>query len=160
MKTKNSRTPNSNLAFMEFNTTFLEVAETFAPLKQIKKEDSQPKWYNKKLKNSRTKRNRLHMQSKLDKTNNSLQKFKLCRRALEFEVKQTKRKFYLNKCRACIGNSRQTHKLLDDLTGKFKSGTSISMLSFCFVDNVVNPTQEQMQTFSIVILQKIGKKNK
>ena len=90
----------------------------------------------------RFKRNRLHRQWKIDKTNNSLEKFKLCRRVLEFEIKQTERKFYLYKYRARTGNSRQTYELLNDLKAKFKSGTSIPMLSYCLFDNII-PTQEE-----------------
>ena len=50
---------------------------------------------------------------------------------LEKEIKTTKTQFYHNKFEKCIGNSRQTYKLLNELKGKTNPSETFPILASC-----------------------------
>ena len=60
-----------------------------------------------------------------------LAKFKLLRSQFEKEVKQSKKEFYWNKFKNCIRDSRQTYKLLNDISGKNIKSNKIPPLKSC-----------------------------
>ena len=101
-----------------------------------------PLWFNKRLKNLRSKRNEAHSKWKSEKENtNLLEQFRNRRHLFEQEIKMAKRSFYLNKFKSCLGNSRQTFKLLNELKGKSSNSTNKPLLSSGF-NNKNEPTDE------------------
>ena len=98
-----------------------------------------PKWYDNKLKNLRNKRNKAHRNWKRDKNNHvKLTHFQELRKNFENSVTKAKKQFYWNKFKSCIGDSRQTYKLLNDISGKTKSKTNIP-----FLDNMAKCTDSE-----------------
>ena len=107
-----------------------------------------PLWFNKRLKNLRSKRNEAHSKWKREKENrNLLEQFRNRRHLLEKEIKMAKRS-YLNKFISCLGNSRQAFKLLNELKGKSSNSTNIRLLSSSF-NNKVEPSDEYNANLSI-----------
>ena len=88
----------------------------FAPLKTKKNlVTKQPAWYTNKLKKLRTKRNNAHKKWKLNQNNYQLlQTFRSLRDRFEKEIKLSKKNYYWNKFKNCIGDSRQTYKILNE----------------------------------------------
>ena len=128
-------------AFAEFENVFEEVLELFAPKVDVTKNTMprKPKWYDNKLKNLRTKRNKAHRNWKRDKNNQvKLTHFQELRKNFENSVTKAKKQFYWNKFKSCIGDSRQTYKLLNDISGKTKSKTNIP-----FLDNMAKCTDSE-----------------
>ena len=57
-----------------------------------------------------------------------LSHFKDLRNKFEDTVKRTKKQFYWNKFKSCIGDSRQIYKLLNEISGENKTKTDIPFL--------------------------------
>ena len=81
------------------------------------------KWFKNALKNLRAKRNKAHLNWKQHKTTSSFEWFKFLRD--KFEESLT----------ACVGDSRQTYKLLNDLSGKSVTDRRIPLHDSCKRDN-------------------------
>ena len=129
-------------AFSEFSRLFREVTDSFAPMRNAKKKSKMPLWFNKRLKNLRSKRDEAHSKWKREKENtNLLEQFRNRRQLLEQEIKMAKRSFYLNKFNSGLGKSRKTFKLLNELKGKSSNSTNIPLLSSSF-NNKIEPTDE------------------
>ena len=129
-------------AFSEFSWLFREVTDSFAPIRNAKKKSKMPLWFNKRLKNLRSKRDEAHSKWKREKENtNLLEQFRNRRHLLEQEIKMAKRFFYLKKFNSGLGNSRKTFKLLNELKGKSLNSTNIPLLSSSF-NNKIEPTDE------------------
>ena len=81
-------------AFSDFSRLFREVTDFFAPIRNAKKKSKMPLWFNKRLKNLRSKRNEAHSKWKREKENtNLLEQFRNRRHLLEKEIKMAKRSF-------------------------------------------------------------------
>ena len=65
------------------------------------------------------------------------------RKKFEQAVKMNKRKFYWNKFKNCIGDSRQTYKLLNELNEKSISRFKVPILESCQKLND-NPTEKDV----------------
>ena len=107
------------------------MLKLFAPKVDVTKSNipKKPKWYDNKLKNLRTKRNKAHRNWKCNKSDpTKLARFQELRKNFENSVTKSKKQFYWNKFKSCIGDSRQTYKLLNDISGKTKSKTSVPFL--------------------------------
>ena len=120
-------------SFNSFSAAFNKITTYFAPMRINRKPEFQkPKWFNNTLKNLRTKRNRAHRLWKSNPINHLiLENFKNLRSKLEKEIKSAKRKYYNKKFTACIGDSRQTYKLLNDLSEKNTKDASVPVLESC-----------------------------
>ena len=120
-------------SFNSFPAAFNKITTYLAPMRINRKPEFQkPKWFNNTLKNLRTKRNRAHRLWKSNLINQILlENFKNLRSKLEKEIKSAKRKYYNKKFTACIGDSRQTYKLLNDLSGKNTKDGSVPVLESC-----------------------------
>ena len=102
------------------------------------------------MKNLRTKRNRAHRSWKCQPNNsNLLENFKNLRFKLEKEIKGAKRKFYRNKFSACIGDSKQTYKLLNDLSGKNIYDANVPILESCQQHSVTPSTFDVAERFNV-----------
>ena len=120
-------------SFNSFSAAFNKITTYFAPMRINRKPEFQkPKWFNNTLKNLRTKRNRAHRLWKSNPINQILlENFKNLRSKLEKELNRRKKKYYIKKFTACIGDSRQTYKLLNDLSGKNTKDASVPVLESC-----------------------------
>ena len=58
-------------------------------------------------------------------------KFKLLRNKFEKNVKKAKKEFYRTKFESCIGDSRQTYKLLNDIKGTNRKNAQVPALNTC-----------------------------
>ena len=109
------------------------MTEDFAPLKSVDNKQKVPKWFDNRLKNLRQKRNHDYYKYKGNKNNNDLlKKIKECRLRLEKQLKLRKKQFYLNSFQKCLGNSRQTFKLLNELKGKSYKSQNFPILCSCY----------------------------
>ena len=70
-----------------------------------------------------------------------LKKFRELRDNFELAVKKSKKKFYWDKFKACIGDSRQTYKLLNDLRGSSSDAQTVPALTSC-LQRQSEPTAE------------------
>ena len=98
-------------AFAKFENVFEEVLKLFAPKVDVTKSNipKKPKWYDNKLKNLRTKRNKAHRNWKCNKSDpTKLARFQELRKNFENSVTKSKKQFYWNKFKSCIGDSWQT----------------------------------------------------
>ena len=68
-----------------------------------------------------------------------------------------KKSFYMNKFNSCLGNSRQTLKLRNELKGKFSNSTNIPLLRSSF-NNKTEPTDEDNENLSKKFFATIGYK--
>ena len=128
--------PDVDKAFQIFHDTFDSTLLEFAPLKSAKK--TTPAWFDNKLKNLRSKRNKAYKAWKSDTTNESLKvKFQEIRKVFEGSVKKSNKNLYWKKFNSCIGDSRQIYKLINDLNGKVKAKENIPPL-----DNIVNENNQ------------------
>ena len=119
-------------AFSTFKQLFLKVTEDFAPLKSVDNKQKVPKWFDNRLKNLRQKRNHAYYKYKENKNDDLLKKFKECRMRLEKQLKLRKKQFHLNSFQKCLGNSRQTFKLLNELKGKSYKSQNFPILGSCY----------------------------
>ena len=110
---------NTNELFNKFNNLFLEITNKYAPLKCLDDKKSKvPKWFTNTLKNLRLKKNKAHRSMKQNPhSNEAAKKFKVLRDKFGKSVKKAKKDFYKQKFESCIGDSRQTYKLLNDIKG-------------------------------------------
>ena len=69
-----------------------------------------------------------------------LNKFKDIRMRLEKSIKKAKKAYYKKKFENCIGDSRQTFNLLNELNGKTLINTTIPKLDSCFLSSDSNPS--------------------
>ena len=137
----------ANSCFSAFHHIFLTVTEQYAPLKRITphNRNSTPKWFDNKIKNMRTQRNLIHRKWKADKSNGSLsKKFTDIRLQLEKSIKTAKKVYYRNMFEKCIGDSRQTFKLLNELSGKHLVNNAVPKLSSCMSDTAPNSSNFQV----------------
>ena len=81
-----------------------------------------------------------------------MENFKNLRFKLEKEIKVAKRKFYRNKFSACIGDSRQTYKLLNDLSGKNIYDANVPILESCQQHSVTPSTFDVAERFNVFFL--------
>ena len=109
-----------NGSFEIFKKHFENCLYIYAPMKQFNIVPKNcPKWFDNRLKNLRVRGNRAFQIWKSNKNDtDELQKLKSLRSQFEDETKGAKRKFYLNKFNSCIGDSRQTYELLNEINGK------------------------------------------
>ena len=120
-----------NEAFDIFNEHFLEVINVYAPMTISKTKSKCPQWFCNKLKNLKTKRTKAHRKWKENQCEPPLAAFTKARDNLKKEIITTKKQFYHNNFDKCIGNSRQTYKLLNELKGKTNASETIPILSSC-----------------------------
>ena len=120
---------NAEAAFNQFQKIFRQVTDEFAPLRTFKIESNKnPKWVSNEIKNLRTHKNKAHRKWKSTRNINHLNYFKRLRAKFENLVKNAKKEFYANRFESCIGDSRQTYKLLNDLSGKSQVSRNIPIL--------------------------------
>ena len=82
------------------------------------------------MKNLRSKRNAAHRKFKAEKTNTELKnKFINSRKIFEAALIQSKKTYYYDKFKSCIGNGRQTYKLLNELKGKSNERSKFPILT-------------------------------
>ena len=132
------RSSNSvNSCFISFTDIFEEVLNVFAPLKTCTNKNKEtPTWYNNKLKSLRNKRNKAHKNWKMNPHNSDdLKVFKDMRNTFQKAVETTKKQFYLNKFKSCVGDSRQTYKLLNEIKGEQKNANSVPYLDVLQADD-------------------------
>ena len=137
----------ANSCFSAFHHIFLTVTEQYAPLKRIipHNRNSTPKWFDNKIKNIRTQRNLIHRKWKADKSNGSLRKkFTDIILQLEKSIKTAKKVYYRNMFEKGIGDSRQTFKLLNELSGKHLVNNAVPKLSSCLSDTAPNSSNLQV----------------
>ena len=104
----------------------------FSPLREPKVRKEKPLWFSNTLKNLRTKRNLAHKRWKQNPHEPSfLSRFKKLRTKFEQAVKTSKKQYYWNKFKSCIGDSRQTYKLLNELNGNNKTQLHVPLLQTC-----------------------------
>ena len=132
-------------AFDSFQSIFEKVLNRYAPITKINpSKKPHPPWFNNELKNLRSKRNKAHRNWKKNTENSILlNTFTNLRKKFEQAVKMNKRKFYWNKLKNCIGDSRQTYKLLNELNGKSISRFTVPILESCQKLND-NPTEKDV----------------
>ena len=119
-----------NRSFEIFKKHFENCLNLYAPMKQFNIVPKNcPKWFDNRLKNVRVRRHRAFQNWRSNKNDTEkLQKFKSLRSQFEDETKGAKRKFFLNKFNSCIGDSRQTYKLLNEINGKKVTNNTIPCL--------------------------------
>ena len=83
------------------------------------------------------------METKIRKTKNTFKKIREIRGNFEQAVRKSKKKLYLDKFQACIGDSRQTYKLLNDLRGSICDAQIVPALTSCF-QRQSEPTAEDI----------------
>ena len=128
-KTTMLNAKNAEAAFNQFQKIFRQVTDEFAPLRTFKIESNKnPKWVSNEIKNLRTHKNKAHRKWKSTRNINHLNYFKRLRAKFENLVKNAKKEFYANRFESCIGDSRQTYKLLNDLSGKSQVSRNIPIL--------------------------------
>ena len=82
--------------------------------------------------------------------NKAANKFKLLRDKFEKSVKKAKKDFYRQKFESCIGDSRQTYKLLNDIKGSTRKSSKVPALNSCnarFSDPSSTDIAEEFNTF-------------
>ena len=133
--------PDASIAFDVFNKAFLSVVNVYAPMTQsTNKYKNLPNWFNNKLKNLRTKRNKAHEDWMKDKSNFSAkEKFKDARLQFEKNFRLTKAMYYKNKFTSFKRDKRQIYNMLNELTGKKNESKKIPILESCR-NNVENPS--------------------
>ena len=124
---------NDNIddAYEEFYKCLFESVELFAPIrnKTLKTKSNAP-WFNKKVKISISKRNRLYKVWKYDKLNTKKKEaFIQERHKVEKLIRVTKNEYYYSRFKKCIGDSRQIFKVLNEVTGKSTKRSRITNLS-------------------------------
>ena len=126
-----------NSCFNSFTDIFEKVLNVFAPLKTCTNKNKEtPPWYDNKLKSLRNKRNKAHKNWKLNPHNSDyLKVFKDLRNTFQKTLETTKKQFYLNKFKSCVGDSRKTYKLLNEIKGEQKSANSVPYLDVLQADN-------------------------
>ena len=126
-----------NSCFNSFTDIFEKVLNVFAPLKTCtNKNQETPPWYDNKLKSLRNKRNKAHKNWKMNPHNSDyLKVFKDLRNTFQKTLETTKKQFYLNKFKSCVGDSRQTYKLLNEIKAEQKNASSVPYLDVLQVDN-------------------------
>ena len=126
-----------NNSFNCFADIFEEVLNSFAPLKTcVNKNKETPPWYNNKLKSLRNKRNKAHKNWKTNPHNSDyLKTFKDLRNTFQKALETTKKQFYFNKFKSCVGDSRQTYKLLNEIKGKQKNTHNVPCLDVIKADD-------------------------
>ena len=139
-----SKLSNSGISsFTAFYEVFLAVTEHYAPFKQINpsKKNLTSKWFDNKLKNLRSERNRAHSKWKRDPSNLPLlYRFKEIRIRFEKNVKSAKRIYYKNMFDNCLGDSRKTFALFNESSGKTRPNNSFIKLASCISDTKPNPS--------------------
>ena len=63
--------------------------------------------------------------------NEAAKKFKLLRNKFGKSVKKAKKDYYAKKFESCIGDSRQTYKLLNDIKGTNRKNAQVPALNTC-----------------------------
>ena len=111
---------DDSTAFDVFNKAFSSVVNDHAPLTQsTNKYKNQPNWFNNKLKNLWTKRNKAHADWMKDRSNfRAKEKFKDARMRFEKNFRLTKAMFYRNTFKSFERDKRQIYNMLNELTGK------------------------------------------
>ena len=71
---------------------------------------------------------------KSNPSNSDLSKFESIRVRFEKEVKNAKSKFYLDRFKSCIEDSKQTFRVLDEISGDNYKKSSIPLLEPCKSD--------------------------
>ena len=122
----------ANGDFNTFNSCFTRVLNQFAPLISASNaaKSNSPIWLNNRLKNLRSKKNQVHRHWKKTRDQTSFNKFHKLRSTFEAELKKSKKHFYTEKFKYCIGDSRQVYKLLNDIKGSNNS-TKVAALNKC-----------------------------
>ncbi len=137
-----------NASFNNFQSIVLEVTDKYAPLRTYRQNANKlPSWFSKRLKNLRFKRRQLHRVWHVDK-NNSLKRsaFSSIRKKFQREYNRAKKDYYAEKFRMCIGDSRQTYKLLKDISGRNSGLASLPVLSSCVTDANPKPSAFDVAT--------------
>ena len=126
-----------NSCFNSFTDIFEKVLNVFAPLKTCTNKNKEtPPWYDNKLKSLRNKRNKAHKNWKMNPHNSDyLKVFKDLRNTFQKTLETTKKQFYLNKFKSCVGDSRQTYKLLNEIKGEQKNANSVPYLDVLQADD-------------------------
>ena len=103
-----------------FNDFFLDITSEFAPIKLfIASKTKNPKWLcNDYKKTLRTLKNDAHRKWKQSRKLCLLDKIKKLRNKLDLHIKKSKKQYFEKTFSKCLGHSRQTYKLINDLTGK------------------------------------------
>ena len=124
---------STNDLFDKFNSLFLEITNKYALLKCLAHKKSKlPKWFTNTLKNLRFKKNQAHRSMKQNPHNNEAAKKNSNCYATSLEsVKKAKTDFYAQKFESCIGDSRQTYKLLKDIKGTTRKSSQVPALNSC-----------------------------
>ena len=112
--------PDASTDFDVFNKAFLSVVNDYAPLTQsTNKYKNLSNWFNNKIKNLRTKRNKAHADWMKDKSSfRANEKFKDARLLFEKNLRITKAMIYRNKFTSFKRDKRQIYNMLNELTGK------------------------------------------
>ena len=112
--------PDASTAFDVFNKAFLSVVNDYAPLTQsTNKYKNLPNWFNNKIENLRTKRNKAHADWMKDKSSfRANEKFKDARLLFAKNLRITKAMIYRNKFTSFKRDKRQIYNMLNELTGK------------------------------------------
>ncbi len=151
---------STNEAFKAFNSVFLEVTDEIAPfVKSVASYKTElPEWFDNSRKYLKSKRNRAHRYWTQDKSNlQKLEKFKGARRKYDACVKKAKRCFYYKRFIECIGDTRRTFKLLDDLKGKYSSRSTVPKLACCVTTNNPTPSDSEVAEAFNCYFANIGK---
>ena len=145
-----------NGAFNDFQSLFLKVTNDFAPIRSsAQKIKTLPNWFSNKLVNLRSKRNKLHKEWKLDIGNRAkLERFRCIRKQFENEVTTAKKNFYKFRFKSCIGESRKTFKLLNDLKGKVMRDNNPPSLTA--EKTAINETNDQTANRFSTFFSKVG----
>ena len=64
-----------------------------------------------------------------------MENFKIQRKNFENAYKKSKKSYYADKFKSCIGDSRQTYHLLKEISGRSTHSKKIPILSFCYEAN-------------------------
>ena len=156
---------STNELFTKFNNVFLETTNKYAPLKCLTDKKSKvPKWFTNSLKNLRFKKNKAHRNMKQNPQNNeAATKFKLLRNKFETCVKKAKKDFYRQIFESCMGDSRQTYKLINDIKGTNRKSSQVPALNSCSercTDSSRADIAEQFNTFFTNVGPKLKEKIK
>ena len=102
------------------------MTDVYAPMTISETKSKCQQLFCNKLKNLKTKRNKAQRKWKENQCERTLAAFTKARDDLKEIITTKKKQFYNNKFDKCIGNSRQTYKLLNELKGKTNASETFS----------------------------------
>ena len=145
---------------INYNCTLTNLLNKHCPLvlKKYRSNRNKSKWFNSHLQNLKQKRRQAERRYKKNTNDKNKEELKIARNHYNFEIKQTRTKFYNQKITESLSNSRNLYRVLGNLTGNTKSkslpnkeegGKAVAEMMSDFYIDKINNIRKQIDVHNI-----------